>query len=120
MLTDNQKKWVEALRSGEFKQTEGALCARGRHCCLGVGCELAIRSGVTINRDDRQTRVAFDNFEDVLPDQVIKFLGLKSDDGHFIAAGHIHKTLAAINDAGTSFLEIADIIESEPEGLFVK
>ena len=36
-----QAKWVQALRSGEYKQ--GALFLRkdGKHCCLGVLCELA-------------------------------------------------------------------------------
>ena len=45
------RKWVDALRSGEFEQTKGQL---GRveedgsrsYCCLGVLCELAAREGV--------------------------------------------------------------------------
>lgn len=38
----NRKAWVEALRSGKFKQTRGKLRSRNAaYCCLGVVCELA-------------------------------------------------------------------------------
>ena len=38
----NRKAWVEALRSGKFKQTKGKLRARNKSfCCLGVACEVA-------------------------------------------------------------------------------
>lgn len=34
-------KWVEALRSGEYRQGTMYLRREGKHCCLGVLCELA-------------------------------------------------------------------------------
>src|SRR4051812_34484552 len=38
--------WVKALRSGEYKQTKGALhTADGAFCCLGVACDLALKAG---------------------------------------------------------------------------
>jgi hypothetical protein len=38
----NRKAWVEALRSGKFKQTRGKLRSRNAaYCCLGVACEVA-------------------------------------------------------------------------------
>lgn len=33
-------RWLEALRSGKFKQGNGALCNEGGYCCLGVLCEI--------------------------------------------------------------------------------
>jgi hypothetical protein len=40
-LTEPQRKWIEALRSGRFKQGRGSLRdAHDNHCCLGVACEL--------------------------------------------------------------------------------
>lgn len=33
--------WLEALRSGRFLQGPNRLKMSGRHCCLGVLCELA-------------------------------------------------------------------------------
>ena len=46
MKKNIMKRWVSALRSGEFKQGKGALEAKGKHCCLGVLCELALVEGV--------------------------------------------------------------------------
>ena len=38
----NRKAWVEALRSGKFRQTRQQLKSRnGAYCCLGVLCEVA-------------------------------------------------------------------------------
>lgn len=43
-LTEDQKKntqtWVNALRSGEFKQAQSALCKGDSYCCLGVASEI--------------------------------------------------------------------------------
>lgn len=36
-----KKKWVEALRSGKYKQGKEALCFGDKYCCLGVLCEIA-------------------------------------------------------------------------------
>lgn len=33
-------KWLEALRSGEYRQGEGTFVDEGKHCCLGVLCEV--------------------------------------------------------------------------------
>ena len=32
--------WLEALRSGQYTQGEGALRAGDRYCCLGVLCDV--------------------------------------------------------------------------------
>lgn len=50
------RRWVDALRSGKYKQGEGALVTvefpedggerKEYHCCLGVLCELAAEAGV--------------------------------------------------------------------------
>lgn len=48
-------KWVEALRSGDFVQTQGRLVRLSAdektcsYCCLGVGCVVAKELGVSIN-----------------------------------------------------------------------
>ena len=33
-------KWVEALRSGNYEQSTGALCRGEKYCCLGVLVEV--------------------------------------------------------------------------------
>ncbi len=40
-LTTNQKKWVEALESGDYTQTTGRLKDESGYCCLGVACEIS-------------------------------------------------------------------------------
>ena len=43
MVTVKQiKKWVFALRSGEYKQTKYYLQDKKGYCCLGVGCKVFI------------------------------------------------------------------------------
>lgn len=36
------KTWIEALRSGKYKQTQGRLERDNKFCCLGVACEVLI------------------------------------------------------------------------------
>ncbi len=33
-------KWVTALRSGKYLQTQGSLYKENKYCCLGVLCEV--------------------------------------------------------------------------------
>ena len=35
-----KKKWIEALRSGNYKQAEGQLRDNDGFCCIGVACDL--------------------------------------------------------------------------------
>lgn len=40
-VTENRKKWIDALRSKEYKQGRGCLRSADNHyCCLGVAQEL--------------------------------------------------------------------------------
>lgn len=43
------RKWIKALRSGEYEQGEKFLKQVGDktvHCCLGVACEVAVEQGL--------------------------------------------------------------------------
>jgi len=40
------QKWVTALRSGEYSQTNGWLQDDNGHCCLGVACDIFIPDGL--------------------------------------------------------------------------
>ena len=37
---DHLRRWVEALRSGEYKQGTGRLRSGDEYCCLGVACDV--------------------------------------------------------------------------------
>jgi hypothetical protein len=106
-LNPNAKKWVEALRSGKYEQGRNRLkTAHNEFCCLGVACELAIEAGVIRE---------YEGCNSFLSLPVVRWLGLNTGSGAYMG-GALHKD----NDNGSSFLEIADIIESQPDGLFEK
>lgn len=45
------RRYVAALRSGEWTQAVGLLSYRGTYCCLGVACEVAIEDGMPLMRE---------------------------------------------------------------------
>lgn len=58
------KKWIDALRSGEYKQTKGCLENNDGNCCLGVAVRVIVPNknlnldgqylyGVCINNQDQ-------------------------------------------------------------------
>lgn len=105
-MNDNAKKWVAALRSGKYKQTQGQLRSDDKYCCLGVACDLAMETGVISS---------FIGTNLGLPKPVQDWIGLKDDFGNYRG----FSSLASENDAGRTFLEIADIIENNEVNLFV-
>lgn len=93
MNPEIKQRWIEALRSGKYKQGKGRLkAADGALCCLGVLSEL---SGIPYAGE-----------EGLLPTEIVGWAGL-SERNPF--AGQC--SLAAENDRGTAFPEIADLIE---------
>lgn len=111
--------WVHALRGGEYQQ--GRKCLKrvtpegDQHCCLGVACEVFAGDGYDIERLLLGNEVFFDYRSAFLPERVQKWLGLKTRDGR----SDTLYALFELHDSGNkTFREIADIIDSEPEGLF--
>lgn len=109
------KRWVRALRSGEFKQGFDALeNSKGENCCLGVLCNLALIEGVCDYDgadDETDTDATFDNKSGTLPESVQEWAGIKSGDGE-IPSIRKWRYLTAMNDnARFSFNQIANIIE---------
>ena len=124
MLNQNAKKWVEALRSGDYKQTRGKLRDADGFCCLGVACDLyASETKSVISWEKNLGGFSFDGEYLELPFEVSLWLGLQNNEGTYelddYSAGLPSGSLINDNDAGESFENIASIIESEPSGLFV-
>ncbi len=130
-MNNNAKKWVAALRSGDYEQGFNRLGTvdrdKIRYCCLGVGCELFIEAGgkleklitdgvvIYIERDMDDKPITKNMY---LPPVVKEWLGIDTDAGRFKASGG-NTTLAYEQDIRQkTFEQLADIIESEPEGLF--
>tara|TARA_Y100001968_G_C19392416_1_gene736362 strand:+ start:486 stop:794 length:309 start_codon:yes stop_codon:yes gene_type:complete len=97
MINEFMKKWAEALRSGEFKQTTGALKKGNQHsasyCCLGVARELF------------PDKINKERGEGILDQESLAVLGISDDE---------QQTLIDMNDnENKSFKQIADYIEFE-------
>jgi hypothetical protein len=116
MLRESVKKWVEALRSGEFDQGRSALETTQGFCCLGVACKVYEKETGKSAKYHNGRLVG-----ELLSDQyeVLLWLGLRKADGLFYS-GTETETLTHLNDNHADFLAIADLIESEPDGLFIK
>ena len=113
----NRAAWVKALRSGEYEQCRARLFNGMGYCCLGVLCKVA---GL-----EPDTAFMFDGSSRRAPSRAKAFVGLATSCGEWKlepneAYGFKFETLAWRNDDGNSFFEIADIIESEPPGLFLE
>lgn len=104
-----KRKWVRALRSGEYEQTQGCLVqlesSNGRdkgHCCLGVlACEM-VPEFVKPDPGYMNTVCHINDETDFLPDELAALWGLSQDD---------QNRLATQNDDRKSFAYIADWIE---------
>ncbi len=82
MNLEIKKLWVDALRSGEYKQGFGFLEQGGKWCCYGVLCELAYRDGVgtkqASNRSVRaETCTLYDGYSAFPSDSVLDWAGIE-------------------------------------------
>jgi hypothetical protein len=101
-----QKLWLSALRSGEYKQTNGMLKREidksPEFCCLGVLCDLAAKDG---GRQWKSGQYA--GRYSMPPRYLTGFIGLNWTQAC---------SLAELNDGGESFTSIADTLEEMFKG----
>lgn len=102
------QKWVDALRSGRYEQTDATLTRLSEdgntHCCLGVLCELAVEDGVPITISGNKAR-HYDGRSGMPPEPVYDWSGLDRNKT---------EKYASMNDTDkASFDEIASAIEND-------
>lgn len=101
-----KKLWVNALRSGEYKQGKMRMRKEDRarndvrYCCLGVLTEVQCQ----------ETDAEFTHDKQLLSTNTRDWAGLEQRDPSFVRNGET-ETLATMNDRGDSFAQIADDIE---------
>ena len=95
-----RKKWIEALRSGNYQQGRGMLKGPLGYCCLGVLCEI---SGMGTWFDSYYYEIEDERSGAVLPVKLREKIGLSAEQ---------QTNLIGMNDSGDTFLEIADWIEA--------
>lgn len=122
MRPEIKAKWLDALRSGKYAQTNGALKKGDSYCCLGVLCDVYaktrrngshfekdVNAGWLFGRGEREKFVTRDGCEShlYLPEPVAKWAGIPPH----TTTDSEQDDLANMNDEGKSFEEIADYIE---------
>lgn len=135
-LQERRKLLTDALRSGEYRQGRNRL---RRHrdgepdgfCCLGVACDVYLKNGGEGHWSEpeatkgwwfvtpKSTETGPDQDYITLPGMVADWYGFREPGGNFdtrFRSGW--HSLTNLNDAGTSFSAIADLIDAAPKGLF--
>jgi len=99
-----KKKWIAALRSGEYAQGKDRLLTSteevDKFCCLGVLCDLHARE-----TGDGWDGVIYNGKEFLPPPVVLKWAGIEEDP---LIRGLF---LSGYNDSGRSFKRIANLID---------
>ena len=112
-MNDFAKRWVEALRSGEYRQGYIYLNQNNKFCALGVACDLMRDKLHIINYGCGITQ--YDGHKTVTPVKVRQALGLITDLGYLNGN---KDTISNKSDSGVPFTEIADLIEQHQGELF--
>ncbi len=113
MNKEVKKKWVAALRSGEYTQGTGQLRdSANNFCCLGVLCNLHAQAHPAIAAKETNIFRYMGDRTD-LPVAVMKWAGLPDAMGDTVKIGSATASLAGHNDNGRTFAEIADAIEAQ-------
>lgn len=127
-LNQNAKKWLEALRSGKYKQGQSFLTKIIKEeqydCCLGVACRIFIEEGNTLkvqksNDIDGTVCVDYGYNSTTLPSEVISWLGLYDECGK---ANHSdYPSCVSMNDGKGyqfTFEQIANKLEENAQYYF--
>lgn len=131
-MTENQRKWIDALRSGKYTQTTHVLRRPDNHgngfCCLGVLCDISgggewdnpakprdADQGVPFRDSNEATGLfvidgleAVNEFIDLYPGDYTK---PRTSGGYYDSA--VIAEAMRRNDDGESFEEIAEWLESD-------
>lgn len=120
-MNANAKKWVEALRSGKYEQGKYDLRYDNKFCVLGVACDLMVKEELIKERYMGWGAYEYGGQSRILCKSAAQWLGLCSLIGSYGGcSSDLMNSLSWDNDRGLSFSQLADLIESEPEGLFNK
>jgi hypothetical protein len=111
MNSQIKQKWIDALKSGEYQQTNSYLHTEQGYCCLGVLCDIYAKE-----YDDTAQWGPYDDHYNilgeslVLPPEVTEWAGLDDTDVCYYNEGK-RVYLAALNDGGMNFNQIAQVIK---------
>lgn len=116
-----KERWIEALRSGEYQQTQARLRRNQGYCCLGVLCDLYAKEH-GLEWEEHEEHEEYEGLKlytlnqegSILPEDVKNWAEL--DDRHpSVKVGKTEDTpLTYLNDGQRlNFNQIAQIIEEQ-------
>lgn len=124
MDPDIKARWVKALKSGEYEQGQGSLNEKDKYCCLGVLCDLYVKENPDhpwadgeyapekglVQVEGRKYLFGQGSF---LPPLVEQWAGLSHGNDVIFWDGDAesHDGLVDMNDNGSDFNQIAEVIE---------
>ncbi len=110
--------WLDRLRNGGIQQGKGKLgTTDGKRCCLGVLCDIAVEHGVIpapTQLGGTHNVLVYDALDrNYLPKSVQEWAGLNAHNPSVVVGDEDGRSvhLADLNDNGTPFERIADLIE---------
>lgn len=113
MNQEIKAKWVAALRSGEYKQTDGYLHRDGCFCVMGVLCDLYIKQrGISWERGESGTTELYGSCA-IPPHIVTDWAGLESQYPNVKTEVKGTMSIVNMNDRLVPFKVLADIIEKD-------
>lgn len=108
MNSEIKAAWIAALRSGKYKQGRLKLhhSKDNSYCCLGVLCDLFLKQRGIVNMEvaDLET----ENGDSLPNNEVVEWAELDVRDPKIPLEG---ESLSSLNDNGSSFTQIAYLIE---------
>lgn len=111
-----KESWMEALRSGEYPQTQGRLRDGNGFCCLGVLVDLFLKENEKEWIEDQFGYMVADIYgaeDETLPRGVMEWAGLSNSNPDVILSEQTMR-ISDLNDIEKlNFTSIADIIESQ-------
>jgi hypothetical protein len=115
MNQDLLKKWIQALRSGEYKQGRNFLNREDEFCASGVLCDVyAKENGIKWKKsryDNKNNEIL--GMSRVIPKKIKKLL-MDEDESLTILYDGQERQINYLNDHETlSFEEIADMLERQ-------
>ncbi len=105
MQKEMAMKWIEALRSGKYKQGKNWLCyvkgKTAKYCCLGVLCHIN-----KVPYEKYWDSKKYDGNARIISEELKIKLKMNTQSGQTSGGW-----LSEMNDNGKSFKEIANVIE---------
>ncbi len=116
--TRARQLWINALRSGKYRQGKEVLCqlnpsGNDKYCCLGVAAEILGAHVDLYPKVDNEDRRTWGGEVASMPRVLVALLGLLDDTGgKRDRRGNCASLVYHNDDLNSTFIEIADLLES--------